>query len=175
MKEIDRRGRTIMRLIMWGVWLMMNAIILVAILTSEPVTDQGLLYYGIVQIVLLNVGFMVAMYFVHRTNPRVYVSEEGIYHKPFFRKHFTPWSEISQAMILQLTWKKGRPWRFFLMKKTATYWYRNDTTRDFLRRNKGNYLYIPLVDESREYVKKLGIQLARDESKGRHIPWTLDR
>ena len=178
MKEIDRRGRTIFRLIMWGAWLMLNAVILLAILTSEPTTDTTLKYYGIVLIVLLNAGYLVAIYFTYRTTPRVYVSKEGIYHKPFFRKYFTPWSEIGQAMILKINWNTGRRgyyYRFVLLKKTASYWYRKDTARIFLERNKEKYLYIPLTDESREYVEKQGIRIVRDETDGRKVAWIVDK
>ena len=175
MKEIDRRGRTIFRLIMWGFWLQLDILILLICFSGDPVTEPWLKYYGIAQIVLLNAGYLVAMYFVYRTAPRVYVSEEGVYHKPFFRKHFTPWAEIGQAMILEFTWKRGRPFRFVLLKKTATYWYRKDTARIFLERNKGKYVLIPLTDESQEYVQKQGIRIVRDENNSQHIPWELNK
>ena len=50
MKEIDRRGRISLRLMIVGIFGTIDVLFLVLILTSEPVTDPLALYYGIAAI-----------------------------------------------------------------------------------------------------------------------------
>ena len=180
MKEIDRRGRISLRLMIVGIFGTIDVLFLVLILTSEPVTDPLALYYGIAAIAMVNVGFFCALFFGCRSTPRVYFSEKGVYIQPFFRKKLYPWSDIRQATILghiirsKYTRKVvGYEYRFYLLTKEGSVWKRGDTSTTYRLRNRKYLLWIPLTDESKEYVKRYHGRLAFDESNGKRIYWRL--
>lgn len=181
MKEIDRRGRTLIRIIMWGVWLMMQGLFLAAVITAHtrnyPLKEY--IFFGGMS-VLFTFG---VLYGAHYRIPRAYFSEEGVYIKRFFRKRLYPWADIQQACILkQSVYARRRAfmsnyhsiyYQFYLLTSEGSPWKPGDTEKHYRWRNGRQLLPIPLTDESREYVEKYHGKLFLDESKGKRILWRL--
>ena len=181
MKEIDRRGRTLIRIIMWGVWLMMHGLFLLVVLTAHEANNPLKSY-------ILSGGMSVlftfgVLYGVHYRIPRAYFSEEGVYIKRFFRKRLCPWGDIQQACILKqnvyarrrslLTTYHSTYYQFYLLTSEGSPWKPGDTEKRYRWRNGRHLLPIPLTDESREYVKKYHGKLFLDESKGKKLQWKM--
>lgn len=173
MKEIDRRGRTLTRVIMWGMWLMIHTLFVIVFLTAPMGDEPVLLTYSLYG--LMSVAFTFStLYYGHYMAPRAYFSDEGVYLKYFFRKYFHPWGDIRQAMVLERSNNKGTWYEFYLLTGDGSPWKPGDRARSFIRRNRAkNLLRIPLTDESREYVKKHHGRLLFDESHGKYILWRL--
>ena len=174
MKEIDRKGRTISRLIGWGFWLTMHAMLAVVFFQSPEEEKRMVVYIGMLLISSFFSFFVVLWYY---TAPRAYFSEDGVYIKHFIRKKFYPWGDIQEALVLEM---KARTrygiqtyYRFFLLTAEGTQWRPGDTEKTYRRRNRGKLLQIPLTKESREYVKKYYGKLFIDESHGKKILWRL--
>ena len=175
MKEIDRRGRTLNRVVFWGLWLLVHGLFLLVFLQNkgEHTPIWALVLYG-----LMSAYFSFsAVYFGHYTAPRAYFSEDGVYIKYFIRKKFYPWGNIQEALVLEM---KARTrysietyYRFFLLTSEGTQWRPGDTEKTYRRRNRGKLLQIPLTKESREYVKKYHGKLFFDESHGKKILWRM--
>ena len=180
MKEIDRRGRILLRLIIVSVFGTLDLLALVAILTSEPVTEPAELYSGIGIIVALNVGFLCALFCVCRSTPRVYFSDEGVYMQPFFRKKFYPWGDIRESVILKYVHrtKTGLAdtnvvYHFYFLTAEGIPWSPSDTLWAYKRRNQKYFLKVPLTDESRKYAERHNIKMVIDQSEGEEILWRL--
>ena len=171
MKEIDRRGRALFRGIMWSLFGTLDLLLLIGMFTSSPETQPESLY---IIIPIITAGILCIMFFVYRYAPRVYLSEKGIYMKPFFRKRFYPWSDIQQALILERNNNKGTWYEFYMVTVKGSPWVTGDIAQTFTgRNNHKNLLKIPLTDESREYVKTYHGKLVFDESKGKTIYYTF--
>ena len=179
MKEIDRRGRILLRLMIAGFLVTFDLMFLLTWLFElvEPVTDPAELYFCIAAIALFNIGFLCALFFACRSTPRVYFSDEGVYIQPFFRKKLYPWCDIQQAVILErvVRTKHGREviYQFFLLTKEGSAWRPGDIEKTYRRRNRKYLLLIPLTNESKEYVKLHHVKLTFDESKGKHIRFRM--
>ncbi len=171
MKEIDRRGRILGRGILWSIFGTIDLLLLIGALTSSPEQQPEALY---VAIPIMSAGILCIMFFVYRSKPRVYLSEKGVYMKPFFRKRFYPWCDIQQALVLERSNNKGTWYEFYLLTVDGSPWITGDIAQTFIGRNRyKNLLRIPLTDESREYVRKYHGKMVFDESKGKKIYWTL--
>lgn len=172
MKEIDRRGRTLTRVIMWGLLLQFLAVMALALFTAPDEDVPGGLYVLVALMVVFYIGG--TLYCAHYKAPRAYFSDEGVYLKYFFRKYFHPWGDVQQAMVLERSNNKGTWYEFYLLTWDGSPWEPGDRARSFIRRNRAkNLLRIPLTDESREYVKKHHGRLLFDESDGKYILWRL--
>ena len=181
MKEIDRRGRTLIRLIMWGVWLMMQGLCLTAVITAHTrnYPPKEYIFFGVIS-ALFTFG---VLYGVHHMVPRVYFSEEGVYIKRFFRKRLYLWSDIQQACILQrnvyarrglvISNYRSTYYQFYLLTSNGFPWKPGDSEKHYRWRNWRYLLPIPLTDESRKYVEKHHGKLFLDESKGKKIQWKM--
>ena len=174
MKEIDRRGRTISRLIGWGFWLIMHALLTVMFFQSTEEEKTVVAYIGML-LISSCFSFFVVLWYV--TAPRAFFSEEGVCLKYFIRKRVYLWGDIQEALVLEM---KARTrygiqtyYRFFLLTSDGTQWRPGDTEKTYRRRNRGKLLQIPLTKESREYVKKYHGKLFFDESHGKKILWRL--
>ncbi len=181
MKEIDRRGRISLRLMIVGFLVTFDLMFLLTILLNDSMTNPADRYFVIAAMVLCNIGFLCALFFACRSTPRVYFSDEGVYIQPFFRKKLYPWSDIRQATILGhllrskhiIQSKYARTpmyeYRFYLLTKEGSVWKRGDTATTYRLRNRKHLLWIPLTEESKEYVKRYHGRLAFDESHGKKI------
>lgn len=174
MKEIDRRGRTISRLIGWAFWVTIHTLLVILFLQSPEEEKTTFVYIGIL---LISASFSFFLCMFYYTAPRAYFSEEGVCLKYFVRKRFYHWGDIQEALVLEM---KARTrygiqtyYRFFLLTSEGTLWRPGDTEKTYRRRNRGKLLQIPLTKESREYVKKYYGKLFIDESHGKKILWRL--
>ena len=171
MKEIDRRGRTLNRVVFWGFWFLIHGLFLLIFLQNK---EEYIPIWALVLCGLMSAYFSFsAIYFGHCTAPRAYFSNEGVYIKYFIRKKFYPWSNIQEALVLEM---KARTrysvetyYRFFLLTSEGIRWRPGDTEKAYRRRNRGKLLQIPLTKESREYVNKHHGKLLFDESHGKKI------
>ena len=178
MKEIDRRGRILLRLMIVSIFGTFDLLVLLTILFERPVTDRVEVYFLIAMMALFNIGFLCALFFACRSTPRVYFADEGVYIQPFFRKKLYLWGDIQQAVILRRvvrTRRLGRQiiYQFFLLTKDGSAWRPGDTEKTYRRRNRKHLLLIPLTNESKEYVKRHQVRVTFDESKGKRILWRL--
>lgn len=181
MKEIDRRGRTLIRVIMWGMWLLLHGLFSPMMITAHTENEPQKIYilYGIL---FLMTTFGV-LYGGHYMIPRAYFSEEGVYIKRFFRKRLYLWGDIQQACILKQNVYARRSvvasnyhstyYQFYLLTSAGIPWKPGDTEKRYRRRNGRHLLPIPLTDESRKYVEKYHGKLFLDESKGKKLQWKL--
>ena len=173
MKEIDRRGRTLMRLIMWGFWLQFHVFIVIGFCNAhEEASPTGFR----ILLLIISAGFtFMALYFGHYASPRAYFADEGVYLKRFIRKQLYPWSDMQQAVILERVGRSRHMshtyYQFYLLTKEGSAWKRGDTEATYRWRNRRYLLLIPLTDESREYVRQHQVKLAIDQSKGKRILW----
>ena len=177
MKEIDRRGRTLNRVIMWGIWLLIHALFATVFLAVPTEDDMTVPY---VQFALVSAFFSFGVvYGGYYTVPRAYFSEEGVYIKRFILKRFYPWSDIEEACILKqrtptrLGRVRSTYYQFYLLTSKGSLWKPGDTEKTYRWRNRRYLLPIPLTDESKEYVKLHHVKLAVDQSKGKEILWRL--
>ena len=178
MKEIDRRGRILIRIIMWGVWLMMHGLFLPAVITAHTGDhpQRSYISYALMS-VLFTFGLLYSAYY---TVPRVYFSEKGVFIRRFVRKKFYPWSDIQESVILKYVHRtKNRVadinvfYHFYFLTAEGVPWTPSDTLWAYKQRNQKYFLQVPLTEESREYAKRHNIKLVIDQSKGKEILWRL--
>ena len=179
MKEIDRRGRTLTRVIMWGFWLQLHVFLVIAFCDDHKLGDR--LFFVGISVVLT----VITLYCGHYATPRAYFSDGGVYLKRFFRKKFYPWGDMQQAVIVKRVVHYGHRhfdllsrqtrtyYQFYLLTKDGSAWTSLDTERKYRWRNRKHLLLIPLTDESKEYVKLHHVKLAVDQSKGKKIRWRM--
>ena len=174
MKEVDRRGGMISRLMGWGFFLLIHGLLL-ALYFQAPEEELTIVtYVGMLLLSSLGCCWVFVGYY---SAPRAFFSEEGVYIQRFIRRRFFPWSDIQEAVVLEQNARSrygiDTYYRFFLLTSKGTQWRPGDTEKTYRQRNRRNLLHIPLTNESREYVRKYYGKLFIDEAHGKKILWRL--
>ena len=164
-----------MRLIMWGVWLMMHGLFLPAVITAHTGDYPQRIY---ISYVIMSVFFTFGvLYNAYYKIPRVYFSDEGVYIRHFIRKKFYSWGEFQESVIFEHVYrtKYGKRifYYFYFLTVKGTPLSPTDKLWAYKRRNRKYLLQVPLTDESREYAKRHNLKLAIDQSEGKEILWRL--
>ena len=175
MKEIDRRGRTTLRLIMWGMWLLLHGLFSPMVITAHTGDNPQTIYISyVIMFVLFTFG---VLYSAHYKTPRVYFSDEGVYIKRFIWKKFYAWGEFQESVIFEQVsrTKYGKRvfYYFYFLTMGGTPLSPADKIWAYKRRNSKYLLQVPLTDESRECAKKHNLRLVIDQSEGKEILWRL--